>query len=156
MLEIVLGALILGISGVVVIELVRSNTANLELTEIEAVARGLAADLVERFSRPSSQEANGVSATTQVVVGQNAKWDTLLSDPSFAFGFPKDKLSKILDEYDVHFEVDLKKFPHASFGDKNEMTQVSVVVKWLDLGPNAGRNPSGEYKSVNYGCLIDR
>ena len=156
LMEIVIGALILGISGVTVIELVRANTVNLQLTEIEAVARGLAADLVERYSLPSVHDLPGVGANTTVVLGAPAKWDTLLGDPAFNHGFPKVKLSKILEEYGVMFTVDLKKFPHATYGPRNELTHVSVKVQWLDLGPSAGRNTSGEYKSVTYGCLVDR
>lgn len=156
LIEIVIGALILGISGVTVIELVRSNTVNLQLTEIQSVARGLAADLVERFSQPSVHDLPGVQRNTSVVLGARARWDLLLGDPAFNHGFPKDQLSKILEEYGVMFTVDIKPFPHGTFGPRNQMTHVSVTVHWQDLGPNAARNPSGDYKSVTYGCLVDR
>lgn len=155
MLEIVIGALVLGISGVVVIELIRSNTTNLQLTEIEAVSRGLAADLLERYSRPTVNDQSGVGASAQAAMGVPAKWDTLLADPAFNHGFPKDKLSKILEEYGVMFNVERKNYTHASYGAKNDMVHVSVTVKWLDLGPGGARNAAGEYKSVTYGCLID-
>lgn len=156
MLEIVIGALVLGISGVVVIELIRSNTTNLQLTEIEAVSRGLAADLLERYSRPTIDDTSGVGGSTQAALGVPAKWDTLLSDAAFAHGFPRDKLSKILEQYGVMFNVDRKKYTHASYGPKNDLIHVAVTVKWLDLGPGGARNPAGEYKSVTYGCLIDQ
>lgn len=85
LIEIVLGVMILGISGVTVLELVRSNTANLQVTEIEVIARGMGADLLERYSSPSVHDFPSEAAATRLTPGVPAKWDIVAEDASMKY-----------------------------------------------------------------------
>ena len=154
LMEVVIGALILGVSGVLVIELVRSSTVNLELTEIEAVARGLAADLLERYAQGSYADAASEQKATKITFGVPVKWDAAVDDPAFRFGFPKEKLQSLLDTYQVMFTVDVKPLAHPTYGGAS-LSHVSVKVQWLDQ-TGRSRDASSEYKSVTYACLVDR
>lgn len=156
LLEIVLGALILGISGVTVLELVRSNTANLQLTEIEVIARGMGADLLERYARPSVHDFPSEQPATRIALGVPTKWDLVVEDPSMKYGFRREELASLLTQYDLTFTVDIKPREHASFGTGRRLTHVSVVARWLDISPSGQRSASGDYKEVTFDCLVDR
>ena len=148
--------MILGISGVTVLELVRSNTANLQVTEIEVIARGMGADLLERYSSPSVHDFPSEAAATRLTLGVPAKWDIVAEDASMKYGFQREKMEAMLTQYDVSFTVDIKPREHATFGPRRKMSHVSVVAKWLDISPSGQRNPAGEYKEVSFDCLADR
>lgn len=156
LIEIVIGSLILGISGVTVFELVRSNTANLAVTEIEVIARGMGADLLERYARPSVHDFPAEQASTRMALGVPADWDVALEDASLKYGFRREKLQSLLTQYQVKFTVDIQPKPHASFGDKRRMSHISVAVKWLDVSPSGVRNAASEYKEVSFDCLAER
>ena len=155
MTEIVLGALILGTSGVTVLELVRGSTVNLQVTEIEAAARGMAADLLERYSLPSVNDLPAQTATVQNFLGRPLTWEDHVQDPAMGYGFPREKIGKLLDQYNVRFIVNIEKVPHATFGTA-KMTRVSVIAQWSDPLPGGTRGSTSELREVSYACLVDR
>ena len=150
-LEVVLGAIILGLSGVVVLELVRSNTVSLEITEVEAVARGLGGDAMERFSRRSSFDTPTMTKLLKQMQGQPVAWkDVFTQDPSLSYKLPADDISKLLDLYDVRLRVEFKAATQSSLGDKPRMRVLSVEVSWND--PRHGT--ASELKKVEYAALV--
>lgn len=155
MTEIVLGALILGTSGVTVLELVRGSTVNLQVTEIEAAARGMAADLLERYSQPSVHDLPGESANLRNFLGRPLSWDQHVEDPATGYGFPREKVGKLLEQYGVRFIVNIERIPHASFGNA-KMTRVTVTAQWSDPIPGGARVTGSEIREVTYACLVDR
>ena len=153
-LEVVLGAIILGLSGVTILELVRSNTVNLQITEIEAVARNLAADTLERFSHRSSYATPTMMKLMKKFQGVPLPWkDVVTNDPALGYKVPLDDVGKLLDLYDVKLSVQIKANKHPSFGPKPRMRQIEVSVLWND--PRATGNTSSELKSVTYASIID-
>lgn len=156
LIEIVIGAMILAVSGVTVLELMRSSTANLQVTEVEVIARGMGADLLERYSRPSVHDFPAEQANTRTALGVPAKWDVVMDDASLKYGFQKEKLQSLLDQFEVTFTIDVQKKAHPTLGRNRKLTHVSVVAKWIDATPSGARNPSGEFKEVTFDCLVDR
>lgn len=151
MLEVVLGAIILGLSGVTVVELVRSNTVNVQITEVEAAARGLAADCMERFSKRASYASPTMIQLLQKMQGVPQSWkDIITTDPSMGYHLPTAEVSKLLDLYDVKLQVQFKPVTHASLGDKPRIRQLEVEVSWNDPRPNA----ASELKKVKYAALV--
>jgi hypothetical protein len=156
MTEIVLGALILGTSGVTVLELVRGSTVNLQVTEVEAAARGMAADLLERYSRPSVYDAPGESANLTNFLGRPLSWDQHLEDPATGYGFPRENIGKLLDQYQARFTIGIDRVQHPTFGNNAMMTKVSVTAEWNDPIPGGARGSTSDLRAVTYACLIDR
>lgn len=155
MAEVVIGALSLGFSGVTVMELVRGSTANLQVTEVEAAARGMAADLLERYSRPSIYDVPGESANLRNFLGRPLTWDQHLEDPATGYGFPRERIGKLLDQFQVRFVVDIVRFPHPSFNGA-QMTKVIVTAQWPEPIAGVVRSSSSELREVTYACLVDR
>lgn len=157
-MEIVLGALILGVSGVAVLELMRSSTSNLEVTEIEAVARGLAADTLERYSHQAMFDGPRFARTTERMMGVPLPWSQLVGDdPSLRYGFPREQLSQLLDLHDVRLTLKLTRpYPSASFGRAGKMSAIEVTAHWTDgPGRGASRGSTSDYKTVTYACLLE-
>lgn len=153
MIEVVLGAIILGLSGVTVMELVRSNTVNLQITEVEAAARGLAADCMERFSKRASYASPDMVKMLQKMQGIPQVWkDVITTDPTLNHQLPTEDVSKLLDLYDVKLQVQFKPVVHASLGDKPRIRKIEVEVSWND--PRLYGSSGSELKKVTYAALV--
>ena len=153
MIEVVLGAFILGLSGVTVMELVRSNTVNVQITEVEAVARGLAADCMERYSRRASYASPTLVKNLQKMQGIPLVWkDVIASDPTMNYQLPAEDVSKLLDLYDVKLQVKFSPVTHASLGDKPRIRKLEVEVSWND--PRLYGAGGTELKKVTYAALV--
>lgn len=153
MIEVVLGAIILGLSGVTVMELVRSNTVNLQITEVEAVSRGLAADCLERFSRRASYSSPTMTRLLQKMQGVPLPWkDVVEGDPSLKYQLPLEDVSKLLELYDVKLQVQFKAVTHPSFGEKPRIRTLEVEVSWND--PRLHATAGSELRKVTYAALV--
>lgn len=151
LIEVVLGAIILGLSGVTVLELVRSNTVNVQITEVEAVARGLAADCMERFSKRASYASPTMIQLLQKMQGVPQSWkDVVVPDPTLSYELPTADISKLLDLYDVKLQVQFKPVAHATLGEKPRLRRLEVEVSWND----PRQNGASERKLVTYAALV--
>lgn len=153
LVEVVLGALVLGLSGVTVMELVRSNTVNVQITEIEATARGLAGDLMERFSRRSTYTSATMTKLIAKMQGVPLGWrDVVTADPALGYQLPLDDVSKLLDLYSVKLLVQFKPVDDPSFGENPRIRQLIVEVQWND--PRFHGAGGTELKKVEYAALV--
>lgn len=152
LIEVVLGAIVLGVSGVTVMELVRANTVNLQITEVEAVARGLAADCVERFSRRASYNAPTMLKLLQKMQGVPLPWkDVVAGDPGLRHQLPLADISKLLDQYEVKLQVQFKVATHTALGDKPRLRKLEVEVSWSDP---RHLSAGSELRKVTYAALV--
>lgn len=147
-MELVLGALILGVSALAVLELMRSGTANLEITEAESAARALASDLMERLSEPPSFGTPVFGDTAERFLGVPLGWREFMQhDPSLRYGFPPGDLPKLLDLFDVRLRVTRERpFIHPTLGRRSGMEAYTVSAEWTE----------GEHRrEVTYACLVE-
>jgi hypothetical protein len=136
LVEVVLGALVISVSAIPVIELIRASTASLEVTEIEAAARALGADTLERLAGPAvfghrlwPAVADNAEVPAQVM---------LESDPVLARGYPRETLGPLLARHHTTLSVSLERdLSHPAWGDRKGMDRYRVRVRWLGLDDNA-------------------
>lgn len=153
LVEVVLGAIVLGLSGVTVMELVRSNTVNVQITEVEATARGLAGDVMERFSKRSTYQSATMTKLIRKMQGVPLGWrDLVTADPALAYQLPLDDVSKLLDLYAVKLSVQFKAAEHPSFGESSKLRELHVEVFWND--PRFSGAGGTELKKVSYAALV--
>jgi hypothetical protein len=134
LVELVIAALVLGVSGVVVLELIRSSTVHLQLTEAEVAARGFAADVMERYGGPPHFVAQAASKTTTGLFKAEVGWDDLLSnDPWLREGFPREAVAPLLDKALVRLQMKREPAPpHPALGTPEGLILVTVTVSWID------------------------
>lgn len=153
LVEVVLGAVVLGLAGVTVMELVRSNTVNVQITEVEAAARGLAGDLMERFSKRSTYTSLTMTKLIAKMQGVPLGWrDVVTADPALGYQLPMDDAAKLLDLYGVKLLVQFKPVTDPAFGDNPRIRQLSVEVHWND--PRFSGAGGTELKKVTYAALV--
>lgn len=150
LVEVLIAAVIIGVSAIPVLELVRSGTAQLEVSEIEAASRQLGADVLERIAGPSlGDKEKGLSAKFVSTMKGDLRWDEVIKeDPSLARNFPFDGIRSLLDLAEVRVAVE-KKSPveHPALGPAKQLEAYIVKVSWKD------RNE--ERKEVTYARLVD-
>ena len=148
--EVVLAALVIGVSAIPVLELMRGSTANLEVNQIDAVARGIAADVLERISGPPNFNDAMMGKAIDNAMGAPAAWDTILKeDPSLARGFPTAELAKLLDQYEVKLQLKVHKpSDHSTTYDLADMKCCEVRVTWKDREDRA--------KEVTFARLVEQ
>jgi hypothetical protein len=153
LIEVVLGAIVLGLSGVTVMELTRSNTVNVQITEVEAIARGLAGDLMERFSRRSTYTSLTMSKLLEKMQGVPLGWrDVVDADPALSYQLPIEDVKKLLDLYTVKLLVQFKPVEDPTFGENPRIRQLIVEVQWND--PRFHGAGGTELKKVEYAALV--
>src|SRR5260370_453394 len=82
LIEILIGAVIIGVSAVPVLELVRSGTSQLEVSEIEAAPRQLGADVLERVAGPPLIHDKGLSEALLMLKEKPGRWEQVIqADP---------------------------------------------------------------------------
>jgi hypothetical protein len=133
-LEVVLAALVIGVSAIPVLELMRSSTVSLEINLVDAAARGLAADVLERLSGPPNFEDPLVGVVTKKSAGQPVDWETVFADDrALAHAFPKADVARLLDQYKVKLLIKMHKASeHGGSSDVSGMTCYEVHALWLD------------------------
>lgn len=134
LVEVLIGAVIIGVSALPVLELIRSGTRSLAITGTEAAARQLGADLVRRLSGPRIGQDRGVSPALAALLAAPARWSQVLdADPSLAYGFPVKELAPLLDEADVRVALEIKSpFAHPALGSAAAVDAFIVTVYWND------------------------
>lgn len=149
MVEALIGALIIGISAISILELMRSSTASLEVTETEAAARQLGADLLRRVCGPRLGPETGITPAFKLLLGQPARWsDVVAADAALAHGFPSAALAGLLDTADVRLSLSVKPFTHAALAGAKDLESVEVTVQFVD------RNDRG--KLVKFARLVEK
>lgn len=151
LVEVLIGVVIVGVSALPILELVRSGTVSLEVTEVEAAARQLASDVLERASGPREGLDRGLSeAFTNGVKGQPVAWSQVLElDPSLKRSFPVAELGPLLDTADVRVNLQSKSpHPHAVFGKNEGIESYVVTVQWVDRNERV--------KKVTLARLVER
>jgi len=134
LMEVVLAALVIGVSAIPVLELMRSSTSSLEINQVDAAARGLAADVLERLSGPLNFADPLVGAVTKNTAGVPVAWDVVFGDDrSLTHGFPKAEVSRLLDQYRVKLLVKMHQASeHGGSSDLSGMTCYEVHAMWFD------------------------
>lgn len=153
MVEILIAALIIGVSAIPVLELVRSGTSQLEVTEIEAAARQLGSDVLERVAAPlmSGDKEKEIEQKFRGLMKTPLRWSQIVNaDDSLKKDFPKkgQGLPELLDLYDVRVRLEVKSpYPHASLGPSSTLEAYIVTVDWKDR--------KDERKEVTFARLVE-
>jgi hypothetical protein len=130
--EIVVGALIIGLSALPILELSRSSTVHLQVSHTEAVARAVAADVLERFASPVHGEGRQVGTITQSVLGAPAPWQQIIkADPYLSYRFPR-KLESVLENSQVKISLDVKTVSHPALAPSTGVQWYTVTVSFKD------------------------
>jgi hypothetical protein len=149
LVEVLLGAFIIGVSALPILELMRSGTESLEITETEAAARQLGADLLRRLAGPRTDLDLGLSKNLENdLKARPTRWEQMLEeDPALKHGFPADALKGLLDNANVRLSLEvIAPYPHEALG-KAPAQALIVTVFWTD------RN--GRDKKVKLARLVD-
>lgn len=149
LVEVLIGAVIIGVSALPVLELVRSGTAQLEISEIEAAARQLGADLLERVAGPSIGTDKGLPKAFEGMKSSPIRWDDVIqADAALKKDFAIEGLRSLLDQADVRLELTIKSpFEHPVLGPAKELEAFIVTVHYTD------RNDVR--KKVTFARLVD-
>ena len=150
LVEVLIAAVIIGVSTIPVLELVRSGTVRLEISEVEAACRQLGADVLERIAGPAlGDKQKGLSATFITNMKGDLRWDDLIKqDPALAHHYPFDGMKALLDQAEARISVDRQSpVEHPSLGPGKQLESYSVTISWKD------RND--ERKEVTYARLVD-
>jgi hypothetical protein len=136
LVELVVAALVLGVSAIPVLELIRASTVTLEITETEAAARTLAADVLERLAGPPLFGDPLLSRSARSLVGAEVAWDALVyTDAFLAWGYPARDLASLLDQAGVRIRISMERpFSHAALGTTTGMDCIRVTALWTDRG----------------------
>lgn len=150
LVEVLIAAVIIGVAAIPVIELVRSGTVHLQVSEVEAASRQLGADVLERIAGTAlGDKEKGLSAKFLTNMKGDLRWDEVIKeDPSLARKFPFEGMKTLLDLAEVRISIERKSpYEHPSLGPAKELESFSVKVSWKD------RND--ERKDVTYARLVD-
>lgn len=132
LLEIIFGAMIIGLSALPVLELLRSSTVSLQVTETEAAARALAADVLERFASPVHGASREVSRVTSHMLGVPLPWQQIIrEDPFLSYGFPK-KLEPLLEQSDLKIMLSVKTVSHPALAPSTGVEWYTVTASFKD------------------------
>ena len=132
LVEALIAAMIIGVSALTILEAIRSGTRQLAVTEAEAAARQLGADLLRRVAGPRLGPDTGVSDNLRHVLAQPARWSLVLQeDAALAQGFPRDALAPLLDEVGVRLQLTIAPCTDPGVGDAPVDSAV-VTVYWAD------------------------
>lgn len=133
LVEVLIGAFIIGISALPILELIRSSTSALEVTEVEVAARQFGADVLERVAGPRVGPDRGLEAL-RILMESPISWTELVKkDPTLAKSFPVYALGSLLETADVRvFLVEKESYPHPAIGDGDELSAYRVTVSWTD------------------------
>lgn len=151
LLEVLVGVFIIGVSALPILELIRSGTASLEVNQIDAAARRLASDVLERLSAPSYGKDRVGTALRKLLRSPVAWRDFVDADPSLAYGFPTapgSPLARLFDMAEVRIALEEQK-PYTGGGVTAaiQLTAYAVTVSWTDR--------SEHRKSVRLARLVD-
>lgn len=136
LLEIVFGAMIIGLSALPILELLRSSTVSLQVTETEAAARALAADVLERFASPVHGAGREVGRGTQRMLGVPVAWkDLIKEDPFLSHGFPK-ALEPLLEQSDLRVTLNVQTVSHAALAPSTGVEWYTVTASFRDRNDN--------------------
>jgi hypothetical protein len=148
MVEALIAAMIIGVSALSILELIRSGTASLEVTEAEAAARQLGADVLRRVCGPRLGRETGITDKLVPLLAKPARWNQVLEgDPALAHGFPTAELKSLLDSADVRLSLDIQPAKHAALNGAPGVKTVVVTVHYTDRN---ARN-----KKVNLARLVE-
>jgi hypothetical protein len=135
LVEVLIAAVIIGVSALPILELVRSGTARLEVTEIEVAARQLGSDVLERIAGPRYDADRGLSEVFQkALLDQGVRWSEVIEkDEAIAKAFPTKELSGLLNLHDVRIRIEQRsKYALPSHPHCDELEAWVVTVSWAD------------------------
>lgn len=149
LIEVLIAAMIIGVSAIPVLELVRSGTSQLEVSEIEAAARQLGSDLLERVAGPSFGTDKGLTDAFKKLLATDVRWsDVWKADDSLKKAFPTEGLPALLDLHDVRLRLEVQSpYDHPDLGTAKALEAYIVTVSWTD------RND--QRKEVAFARLVD-
>lgn len=149
LVEVLIGAFIIGVSALPILELIRSSTRSLDVTEADVAARQFAADLLERAAGPRLGADRGLEVFKDLM-GAPISWSQVVQkDPVLRKSYPVDKLMSLLDTADVRVSlVEKESYPHAAVGEGTELSAFTVTVTWVDRNDRT--------KKVTLARFVDR
>lgn len=132
LVEVLIAAFIVGVSAIPVLELVRSGTSQLEISEIEVAARQVGADLLERVAGPSLGEDKGLTPAFRLLLSQPVAWSQVLAaDESLDNPLQSKEIAALLDKHDTRVQLTVQEpFDHPVSGTARKLASYSVTVSW--------------------------
>jgi hypothetical protein len=148
LVEALIAAVIIGVSAISILELIRSGTASLEVTEAEAAARQLGADVLRRVCGPRLGPDTGTTEKLTKLLATPARWSHVLEgDPALAHGFPTEKLKSLLDSADVRLALEIQPAKQPALNGAPHVKTVVVTVFYTDRNARS--------KKVNFARLVE-
>lgn len=134
--EIVLAAFVIGVSALPVLELIRSSTSSLEVTEAEVAARSLAADVLEQIAARTVDGSSSLDVVSSKFKGVPRAWDVVLDqNAALREHFPRAELAPILNLVQARVTVDWDEpYGHPALGTGSDLTLYKVTVAWQAPG----------------------
>lgn len=131
LVEVVFAALIIGFSALPILNLVRSGTVAAQVTEVEAAARALAGDVLERLAaRADRPDAMAIRVVDQLK-GMSTRWADLYDDKFLKHGFPFPELAPILNKADMRIAVRVEApAKHAVFRGLKHVRLFEITASW--------------------------
>lgn len=154
MVEMVLAAFVIGVTGVVVMQAVRQSTAHVAVTRVEALARGLAGDVLERLAGPPSSTGPVLTRVIEQMLDQPQPWQVLIDqDASLSHGFPRHELEKLLEPADVKILIHREAFRHPTLTETEDLFLYRVSANWVD---DVGPGSEARRKEVTFARLVQQ
>jgi hypothetical protein len=137
--EAVIAALVIGVSALPILELLRSGTATLEITEEASAAHRLGADILETISGRTGGGQPSLDEALAPFLGTPTPWDLVLAaDPALAVGFPADRQGPILSRCQAKVKIEVQSpYVHVALGPGQGVKLYRVTVLWLDHADQA-------------------
>jgi hypothetical protein len=146
-IEIAVAAMVLGCSGVPVLELIRSSTTLVSMSETEVAVRGFATDVLQRFAGPPHAGGPLVAPGTEHLLARPIPADLLIAaDPYLARGLAGRELESLLRlaEATVSLAVVPPRDPALAAADGLDC--IVLTVAWT--------NPGERRKEVTLASLV--
>lgn len=132
LIEVLIAAFIVGVSAIPVLELVRSGTSQLEISEIEVAARQVGADLLERVAGPAFGEDKGIKPELKLLLSHPVSWSQVMkADKSLENPLQSKEIAALLDRHDTRVQLTaLEPYDHPVAGHAKDLAAYVVTVSW--------------------------
>lgn len=146
--EVVIAALIIGSSAIPIMELIRSSTASLSMSETEVAVRGFATDVLNRFAGPPvAGSAPLLAPETRALLQAPVPADVLLaSDPYLARGVPRAEIEPLLKRAGCTIKLTIGKPQDAALTAQPGLDTFHLTAAWVDYG--------GRRKEITLAMLV--
>ena len=150
LIEVVIAILIIGSSALPILELIRSSTASLGLSETEVAVRGFAADVLNRFAGPPIVGTDPlVAPATKALLSAPVPADVLMSsDPYLARGVDRALLEPLLKRASCTVKLTIARPTDPALRTQPGLSVFNLTAAWVD--------PGGRRKEISLAMLVAR